>query len=143
MIDSLCNLAIENGNPICVRNIEGHIASQHTVANTIQKVKEKRSPRLSWRRTYNFKLPSFFLLVKSAMKWTSWKVADTWDTEPCTTTYNSIPHHARWTGSRTIYFLNNFIPVCFFIKEHVRFCVFSTKICLKCHFLATYLQRDK
>ena len=31
--DSLCNLAIKNGNPICVRNIEGHITSQHTVCN--------------------------------------------------------------------------------------------------------------
>ena len=29
--DTLCNLAIENGHPICVRNIDGHIASQHTV----------------------------------------------------------------------------------------------------------------
>ena len=29
--DSLCNLAIENGYSIYVRNIEGHIALQHTV----------------------------------------------------------------------------------------------------------------
>ena len=29
--DYLCNLVIENGHPICVRNIEGHIVAQHTV----------------------------------------------------------------------------------------------------------------
>ena len=29
--DSLCNLAIGNEYLICVRNIEGHIAPQHTV----------------------------------------------------------------------------------------------------------------
>ena len=29
--DSLQNLAIRNGYPICVRNIVGHIASQDTV----------------------------------------------------------------------------------------------------------------
>ena len=31
--DSLCNLAIGNGYLICVRNVEGHIAPQHTVMN--------------------------------------------------------------------------------------------------------------
>ena len=31
--DSLCNFAIENGYPICVRNIEGHIAPQHTMSS--------------------------------------------------------------------------------------------------------------
>ena len=29
--DSLCNLALENGHPICVRNIKGHIAPKYTV----------------------------------------------------------------------------------------------------------------
>ena len=29
--DSLCNLAVGNGYLICVRNIEGHVAPQHTV----------------------------------------------------------------------------------------------------------------
>ena len=30
--DSICNLAMENEDLICVRIIEGHIAPQHTVA---------------------------------------------------------------------------------------------------------------
>ena len=38
--DSLWNLAIENGNPICVRNIEGHIAPQHTVLGQSITVKD-------------------------------------------------------------------------------------------------------
>ena len=33
--DSLCNLAIGNGYLIFVRNIEGHIAPQHTVTSHI------------------------------------------------------------------------------------------------------------
>ena len=35
--DSLCNLAIGNGHPIFVRNIEGHIAPQHTVKRYTKK----------------------------------------------------------------------------------------------------------
>ena len=35
--DSLCNLAIENGHPICVKNIEGHIAIPSTLWDTTNK----------------------------------------------------------------------------------------------------------
>ena len=43
---SLCNLAIENEYPICVRNIEGHIATQHTVPSN-------SGPGFDWYGSYH------------------------------------------------------------------------------------------
>ena len=44
--DYLCNLATGNGNPICVRNIEGHITPQHTVYTYNRDCTYNRDPRV-------------------------------------------------------------------------------------------------